>query len=724
MDIRAALTAEFHLRPQQVDNTIKLLDDGNTIPFIARYRKEMTGSLDDQLLRQLADRLAYLRGLDEQRAKVRAVIEEQGALTDELAAAIAAATTLSELEDVYRPYRPKRRTRASIAREKGLTPLAEALYAQEKGGPDPLDLAGAFIGEAVPTAEDALAGARDILAEQISDDANVRRRLRVVMMANGLLCSKAAGEDAGVYALYADFREPLHKIAGHRVLAVNRGEREEMLKVSVSFDRAKAMNVLFSAHVREGAPAAEQVRMAAEDAYDRLLFPSLERELRAELTDRASTAAIGVFSVNLRQLLMQPPVKGKTALGLDPGYRTGCKTAVVDATGKVLDTGVIYPAPPHKKIEQAKALLKDWVRRYGIQIVAIGNGTASHETEVFAADLLRELAAEGYTDIAYMVVSEAGASVYSASKLAAEEFPEYDVSLRSAVSIARRLQDPLAELVKIDPKAIGVGQYQHDMPPAQLSDALDGVVEDCVNAVGVDVNTASVPLLARVAGIGGAVAKNIVAYREENGAFTTRSQFKKVPKLGPKAFEQCAGFLRVPESRNLLDHTGVHPESYDAAKRLLELCGLALEKVRREGALLEKAVQDIGEEALAAEIGVGIPTLRDMVSELSRPGRDPRDELPPPLLRTDVMGLDDLKPGMELTGTVRNVIDFGAFVDIGVHQDGLVHISRITRRFIKHPSEVLKVGDVVKVWVLSVDAEKKRIGLTMLPPDEGMSAKS
>ncbi len=724
MDIRAALTAEFHLRPQQVDNTIKLLDDGNTIPFIARYRKEMTGSLDDQLLRQLADRLAYLRGLDEQRAKVRAVIEEQGALTDELAAAIAAATTLSELEDVYRPYRPKRRTRASIAREKGLAPLAEALYAQEKGGPDPLDLAGAFIGEAVPTAEDALAGARDILAEQISDDANVRRRLRVVMMANGLLCSKAAGEDAGVYALYADFREPLHKIAGHRVLAVNRGEREEMLKVSVSFERAKAMNILFSAHVREGAPAAEQVRMAAEDAYDRLLFPSLEREMRAELTDRASTAAIGVFSVNLRQLLMQPPVKGKTALGLDPGYRTGCKTAVVDATGKVLDTGVIYPAPPHKKIEQAKTLLKDWVRRYGIQIVAIGNGTASHETEVFAADLLRELAAEGYTDIAYMVVSEAGASVYSASKLAAEEFPEYDVSLRSAVSIARRLQDPLAELVKIDPKAIGVGQYQHDMPPAQLSDALDGVVEDCVNAVGVDVNTASVPLLARVAGIGGAVAKNIVAYREENGAFTTRSQFKKVPKLGPKAFEQCAGFLRVPESRNLLDHTGVHPESYDAAKRLLELCGLTLEKVRREGALLEKAVQDMGEEVLAAEIGVGIPTLRDMVSELSRPGRDPRDELPPPLLRTDVMGLDDLKPGMELTGTVRNVIDFGAFVDIGVHQDGLVHISRITRRFIKHPSEVLKVGDVVKVWVLSVDAEKKRIGLTMLPPDEGMSAKS
>lgn len=716
MDILTALTAEFHLRPQQVENTVRLLDDGNTIPFIARYRKEMTESLDDQLLRQLADRLAYLRGLDEQREKIRAVIEEKGKLTGELEAALDAVATLSELEDLYRPFRPKRRTRASIAREKGLEPLADALYAQEPDGEEARILAQAYTGEEVPTPEDALAGARDILAERISDDAGVRKRLRVVMMANGFLCSKAVGEEAGVYALYADFKEPLHKVAGHRVLAVNRGEREELLKVSVSFDRDRALRILYAAHIREGSPAAEQVRLAAEDAYDRLLFPSLERELRAELTERAATAAIGVFSVNLRQLLMQPPVKGRVALGLDPGYRTGCKTAVVDPTGKVLDTGVIYPAPPHKKISEAKALLKDWVVRYGIEVIAIGNGTASHETEVFAADLLKELAAEGQDGLAYMVVSEAGASVYSASKLAAEEFPEYDVSLRSAVSIARRLQDPLAELVKIDPKAIGVGQYQHDMPPAKLSAALDGVVEDCVNTVGVDVNTASAPLLARVAGIGGTVAKNIVAYREENGAFTSRAQIKKVPKLGPKAFEQCAGFLRVPDSRNLLDHTGVHPESYDAAKKLLDLCGLNLQRVREEGEALARSMEG-KEESLAADIGVGVPTLRDIVAELQRPGRDPRDELPPPLLRTDVMGIEDLKPGMELTGTVRNVIDFGAFIDIGVHQDGLAHISRLTKRFIRHPSEVLKVGDVVKVWVLSVDVEKKRIGLTLLPPE-------
>lgn len=716
MDILTALTAEFHLRPQQVENTVRLLDDGNTIPFIARYRKEMTGSLDDQLLRQLADRLAYLRGLDEQREKIRAVIEEQGKLTGELEAALDAVATLSELEDLYRPFRPKRRTRASIAREKGLEPLADALYAQEPDGEKARILAQAYTGEEVPTPGDALAGARDILAERISDDAGVRKRLRVVMMANGFLCSKAVEEEAGVYALYADFKEPLHKVAGHRVLAVNRGEREELLKVSVSFDRDRALRILYAAHIREGSPAAEQVRLAAEDAYDRLLFPSLERELRAELTERAATAAIGVFSVNLRQLLMQPPVKGRVALGLDPGYRTGCKTAVVDPTGKVLDTGVIYPAPPHKKISEAKALLKDWVVRYGIEVVAIGNGTASHETEVFAADLLKELAAEGQDGLAYMVVSEAGASVYSASKLAAEEFPEYDVSLRSAVSIARRLQDPLAELVKIDPKAIGVGQYQHDMPPAKLSAALDGVVEDCVNTVGVDVNTASAPLLARVAGIGGTVAKNIVAYREENGAFTSRAQIKKVPKLGPKAFEQCAGFLRVPDSRNLLDHTGVHPESYDAAKKLLDLCGLNLQRVREEGEALARSIEG-KEESLAADIGVGVPTLRDIVAELQRPGRDPRDELPPPLLRTDVMGIEDLKPGMELTGTVRNVIDFGAFIDIGVHQDGLAHISRLTKRFIRHPSEVLKVGDVVKVWVLSVDVEKKRISLTLLPPE-------
>ncbi len=724
MDISAALTAEFHLRPQQVENTVRLLDDGNTIPFIARYRKEMTGSLDDQVLRQFADRLAYLRELDGQRDKIRAVIGEQGRLTEELDAALNAAATLAELEDLYRPYRPKRRTRASIAREKGLEPLADALYAQPVDGEDPRELAGRYTGEEVPTPEDALAGARDILAERMADDAGVRRRLRAVMTAGGSLCSKAAEEDAGVYALYADYREPLCKAPGHRILAVNRGEREGKLKVSVSFDRDKAVRILCGAHVREGTPAAEQVRLAAVDAYDRLLFPSLERELRAELTARAGDAAIGVFSDNLRQLLMQPPVRGKTVLGLDPGYRTGCKAAVVDPTGKVLDTGVIYPAPPHNKTAAAAALLKDWVYRHGIEVIAIGNGTASHETEVFTAGLLKELAAEGRDGIAYMVVSEAGASVYSASQAAAEEFPAFDVTLRSAVSIARRLQDPLAELVKIDPKAIGVGQYQHDMPPAKLSAALDGVVEDCVNAVGVDVNTASAPLLARVAGIGGAVAKNIVAYREENGAFTSRAQFRKVPKLGPKAFEQCAGFLRVPESRNPLDHTGVHPESYGAARKLLEVCGLTPRQAQEEGDDLFRLLQERGEASLAAEIGVGVPTLRDIAAELVRPGRDPRDELPPPLLRTDVLGIEDLKPGMEMTGTVRNVIDFGAFIDIGVHQDGLAHISRLSRRFIRHPSEVLKVGDVVKVWILSVDREKNRIGLTLLPPEGDASGGS
>lgn len=719
MDILATLTEEFHLRPGQVQNTVELIDAGNTIPFIARYRKEVTGSLDDQVLRELSERLTYLRNLDEQREKVRAVIEEQGALTGELAAALDAAVTLTEIEDLYRPYRPKRKTRASVAKARGLEPLADALYAQEKNGGDPLLLAAGYLTEEVPSPEDALQGARDILAERISDDAGIRKRLRVVIMAGGDLVSKAAKEEDSVYAMYADFREPLRKLAGHRILAVNRGEREEFLKVSIEFDHAKALAIVCSGHVKEGSPSTEQVRLAAEDAYDRLIFPSIERELRNELTDRASTDAIKVFSLNLRHLLMQAPVKGKVALGLDPGYRTGCKTAVVDETGKVLDTGVIYPAPPHNKIEQAKAFIKNWIKKYHVQIIAIGNGTASHETEVFAAGLIRELAAEGIHDVSYMVVSEAGASVYSASKLAAAEFPDYDVSLRSAVSIARRLQDPLAELVKIDPKAVGVGQYQHDMPQNQLSEALDGVVEGCVNSVGVDLNTASAPLLSRVAGINATVAKNIVAFREENGSFTSRMQLKKVPKLGPKAFEQCAGFLRVPESKNVLDNTAVHPESYDAAKELLVLCGLTLQEVREGGAgTLSRKVKELGEEVLAEKLGIGVPTLLDMAGELERPGRDPRDELPPPLLRTDVMGMEDLKPGMELTGTVRNVIDFGAFVDIGVHQDGLCHISQITNRFIKHPSEVLKVGDVVKVWVLQVDPAKKRIGLTMKPPKD------
>ena len=721
MDILAALTEEFHLRPAQVRNTVELIDGGNTIPFIARYRKEVTGSLDDQVLRELSERLAYLRGLDEQREKIRAAIDEQGALTSELESALNAAATLTELEDLYRPYRPKRKTRASVAKARGLEPLADALYAQTVSMADPLSLAASYLSEEVPTPEDALQGARDILAERISDDAGIRKRLRVVMMAGGELVSKAAKDEDSVYAMYADFREPLRKLAGHRILAVNRGEREEFLKVSIDFDRAKALSIVCSSHVKEGSPATEQVREAAADAYDRLIFPSIERELRNELTDQASADAIKVFSLNLRHLLMQAPVKGKVALGLDPGYRTGCKTAVVDPTGKVLDTGVIYPAPPHNKIQQAKDFLKNWIRTYHIQIIAIGNGTASHETEVFTADLLKDLAAEGRTDIAYMVVSEAGASVYSASKLAAEEFPDYDVSLRSAVSIARRLQDPLAELVKIDPKAVGVGQYQHDMPQNQLSQALDGVVEGCVNTVGVDLNTASAPLLSRVAGINNTVAKNIVAFREENGSFTSRTQLKKVPKLGPKAFEQCAGFLRVPESSNILDNTAVHPESYNAAEKLLELCGLTLPEAQngQTGTLAGK-VQELGAQSLADQLGIGVPTLLDIVAELQRPGRDPRDELPPPLLRTDVMGLEDLKPGMELTGTVRNVIDFGAFVDIGVHQDGLVHISQITNRYIKHPSEVLKVGDVVKVWVLQVDQARKRIGLTMKPPKEAL----
>ncbi len=715
MTVLEILSTEFHLRPAQVENTVRLIDEGNTIPFIARYRKEVTGSLDDQILRELYDRLTYLRNLEEQREKVRAALEEQQVLTDELSAALAAATTLTEIEDIYRPYRPKRKTRASMARAKGLQPLADALYAQPMNGEDPSVLAQAYVTDEVPTAQDALQGASDILAEQISDEANGRKRLRVVCMANGLLAVKGAKEDLDVYEMYREYQEPLRRIPSHRILAVNRGEREEYLKVSVTCDRAKSIAVLSSIHLKERSVYAEFVLSAIEDAYDRLIFPSIERELRNELTDKASTSAIQVFASNLRQLLMQPPVKGKVALGLDPGYRTGCKVAVVDETGKVLDTGVIYPVPPHNKIEQAKTIVRNLIEKHGVTVIAIGNGTASHETEVFVADLLHELPKAG---IAYMVVSEAGASVYSASKLAAEEFPEYDVSLRSAVSIARRLQDPLAELVKIDPQAIGVGQYQHDMPTAQLSGALDGVVESCVNAVGVDLNTASAPLLSRVAGIGGALAKNIVTFREENGAFTNRTQLKKVPKLGPKAFEQCAGFLRIVGGKTVLDATAVHPESYRAAEQLLTLCGYTDADVRGGKVTdLTARADEIGRETLTERLQIGLPTLQDIIDELQRPGRDPRDELPPPLLRTDVMDMKDLKAGMELKGTVRNVIDFGAFVDIGVHQDGLVHISKITDRFIRHPSEVLKVGDVVTVWVVSVDVEKKRISLTMRKPE-------
>lgn len=711
MDIINALTEEFGLRRGQVEKTVELLDGGNTVPFIARYRKEMTGSLDDQLLRSLSERLGYLRSLDETRQKILAAIEEQGALTDELAAAIDDAATLTELDDLYRPYKKKRKTRASAAKEKGLEPLAEKILEQLPDSPAPERLAEEYIDpeKGVESAEDALAGASDIIAELISDDAGIRRRLRFVCSAHGLLFSKAAGDETGVYETYSDYSEPLSKIPPHRVLAINRGEKEGALKAGIEFSREKAMFVLEKSYVREGSPCTETVRAAAADAYSRLIFPSIERELRSELTEKADSSAIKVFSKNLHQLLMQPPLRGRVTLGMDPGYRTGCKLAVVDATGKVLDTGVIYPAPPHKKIDEAKRTVKRLVEKHGVQVFAIGNGTASHETEEFAAEVIKELDA----GVSYMVVSEAGASVYSASELAAKEFPDYDVSLRSAVSIARRLQDPLAELVKIDPKAIGVGQYQHDMPPAQLSSALDGVVEDCVNAVGVDLNTASAPLLGRVAGLNAAAAGNIVKYREENGAFTSRAQLKKVPRLGPRAFEQCAGFLRIADGKNALDSTAVHPESYGAAKDLLKICGFSETAIAGGVGGLSAAVEERGEQSIAEQLGIGLPTLRDIISSLEKPGRDPRDELPAPLLRTDILSIEDLKPGMELTGTVRNVIDFGAFVDIGVHEDGLVHISQITNRFIKHPGEVLKVGDVVKVWVLSRDVKKKRISLTM-----------
>lgn len=716
MDLIKLLTEEFSLKTFQVENTVKLIDEGNTIPFIARYRKEATGSLDDQLLRELSDRLNYLRNMNDMREKIKKSIEEQGALTDELIAAVDAAATLTELEDIYRPYKKKRKTRAGVAKEKGLEPLADRIYEQSPESEEPLIMAAEFVNSelGVESAEDALQGAMDIIAEKISDDADVRKRMRFVCSAHGKLTVKAAAEDTGVYEMYADYSEPVSKIPDHRILAVNRGEKEGILKVAVDFDRAKAMFIISKAHIKEGSKSTDIVKTAAEDAYSRLIFPSIEREIRSELTERASNSAIKVFSTNLKQLLMQPPVKNKVTIGLDPGYRTGCKVAVVDGTGKVLDTGVIYPVPPKSRVEDAKSIIKGMVKKYGAEVFAIGNGTASHETECFAAEVIKEL----NDGLSYMVVSEAGASVYSASKLAAEEFPDYDVSLRSAVSIARRLQDPLAELVKIEPKAIGVGQYQHDMPPAQLNSALDGVVEACVNSVGVDLNTASVQLLSRVAGIGTAVAKNIVAYREENGKFASRRELLKVAKLGPKAFEQCAGFLKIADGKTALDNTSVHPESYTAAEKLLRLCDYTDEDVRAGTVKnLSERVSARGETATAEEIGVGVPTLNDIIKELERPGRDPRDELPPPMLRQEIMSMEDLKPGMKLKGTVRNVIDFGAFVDIGVHQDGLVHISRITDRFIKHPAEVLKVGDIVEVYVLSVEPQKKRISLSIKPID-------
>jgi len=713
-----SLAREFGRRETEVASVITLIDEGNTIPFIARYRKELHGAMDDQLLRALFDRLQYLRSLEKRREEVRKAIEGQGKLTQALVAALDQAATLAEVEDVYRPYKQKRRTRAAIAREKGLEPLAQLLFAQERDCPAPEAAADPYVNEdkAVATAQEALSGASDIIAEQISDDAALRKRLRAFWWNRGVLTSCAAAKEPedSVYRLYYDFKTPVARAQGHQILAVNRGEREELLKAGVTADREAALVMVRQAVLRPGAPSMQFVRAAADDAYDRLIAPSVEREIRAMLTEQAAEGAIKMFGLNLRPLLMQPPVKGKVTMGLDPGYRTGCKVAVVDGTGKVLDTGVVYPTHGERGKREAMERLKQCIETHGVEHIAIGNGTASKETEMMTAQLLRE--APG---VSYMVVSEAGASVYSASKLAAEEFPEYDVSLRSAVSIARRLQDPLAELVKIDPKSIGVGQYQHDMPQAQLDETLAGVVEDCVNAVGVDLNTASAPLLARVAGIGGATAKNVVKYREQNGPFPSRKQLLKVDKLGPKAFTQCAGFLRVPESKQVLDHTGVHPESYPAAERLLALCGYTLEDVRPGGLTELKArLEAYGENRAAEACGVGVPTLRDVAGELMKPGRDPRDELPPPVLRTDVMDIKDLKPGMELTGTVRNVIDFGVFVDIGVHQDGLVHISRLSNRRIRHPSEVCAVGDVVTVWVLECDEKRKRISLSLCPEQQ------
>ena len=712
MNINQQLAEELGLQQNYVDNVIQLIDEGNTIPFIARYRKELHGAMDDTTLRTLAERLEYLRNLDERRETIINSISEQGKLTDELAAAISEATTLAALEDLYRPYKQKRRTRATVAKEKGLEPLALLLFAQNADCPSPEDAAQDYLDDekGVFTVEEALQGASDIIAEIISDDAEIRAMLRELIQANASLRSLAATEEDSVYSQYYDFSEKVNKIPGHRVLAINRGEKEGYLKVSVELDRDYALQRVRRSVIKPGSRAMQFIRTAADDAYDRLIFPSMERECRSSLTDMACEGAIKMFAQNLKPLLMQPPVKGKVTMGLDPGYKNGCKVAVVDGTGKVLDTAVVYPTFSESRKEEAITKLTALIKKDKVEHLAIGNGTASRETEQMAAEMLHRIGGGQ----AYAIVNEAGASVYSASPLAAAEFPDYDVNLRSAVSIARRLQDPLAELVKIDPMAIGVGQYQHDMPEKKLADTLDGVVEDCVNAVGVDINTASVSLLQRVSGLTKTTAGNIVKYREENGAFTDRAQIKKVQKLGPKAYEQCAGFLRVPESKQILDNTAVHPESYQAARQLLEICNYTLEDVKRG------QIQDLrsrflaaGPEKVAEACGVGIPTLTDIISELLKPGRDVRDDLPPVVLRQDVLSITDLKEGMELTGTVSNVIDFGAFVDIGVHQDGLVHISQICDRYIRHPSEVLKVGDIVKVKVLGVDEKKGRISLTM-----------
>ena len=709
--IAELLAAELKQPLDYVQNVIALLDEGNTIPFIARYRKELHGAMDDTTLRDLADRLQYLRNLADRRETVKNTIAEQGKLTEELAAAIDGAATLAEIEDLYRPYKPKRRTRATVAREKGLEPLAQLLFAQEESCPLPEQAATDYVDEekGVSSVEEALQGAGDIVAEWISDDASVRKTLRELMLRQGRLTTAAATEEDSIYRNYYEFSSPLHKLQDHQVLAINRGEKENYLSVRVEIEDSAALPAINRQVLGFASAAVPFVRAAAEDAWRRLLQPSLVNEIRSRLSDTAYEGAIANFALNLKPLLMQPPVKGHVTMGLDPGYAHGCKVAVIDGTGKVLDTTVVYPTFGERRRKEAIAKLSAMAKRHGVEHLAIGNGTASRETEAMAVEMIR-----GLPGVSYMIVNEAGASVYSASKLAAEEFPDYDVNLRSAVSIARRMQDPLAELVKIDPKAIGVGQYQHDCPQKRLDETLSGVVEDCVNAVGVDVNTASASLLGRVSGLNGTTAKNIVKYREENGAFTARKQLLKVPKLGPKAFEQSAGFLRVPESKSVLDHTGVHPESYAAAEKLLALCGYTLADVAAgEIALLSQKVELAGEEKIAKEIGVGVPTLRDVVKELMKPGRDVRDELPAPILRTDVLDIKDLKPGLVLSGTVRNVVDFGVFVDIGVHQDGLVHISQVCSKFIKHPSEVVAVGDIVKVSVLEVDEKKHRISLSM-----------
>lgn len=709
MDIIRKLQEEFGITQSQAENTVRLLDEGNTVPFIARYRKEMTGSLDDQIIRQLSERLTALRNLEDRRTQVRTAIAEQGRLTDALAAKLDAAQTQTEIEDIYRPFRPKRRTRASIAKEKGLQPLADIIWGQKLIG-TPEEAAKAFVdsGQGVDTVLDAINGAMDILAEQFSDDADLRKLLREETIKCGAIVSKKTKDEPSVYEMYYDYREPLKKAAGHRVLAMNRGEKEGFLSVKIEGEEEKLLQRMERRLIRRSSDTADILRGVIADSYKRLIAPSLEREIRNDLTEKAEEAAIGVFRENLRQLLLQPPISGKVVLALDPAYRTGCKIAVIDATGKPLETTVVYPTPPQNKTAEAEKKLLALIEKYGVDLISIGNGTASRESELFVAEMLKKTSRR----VQYIIANEAGASVYSASKLGAEEFPDYDVSLRSAVSIGRRIQDPLAELVKIDPKSIGVGQYQHDMNQKRLGEALGGVVEDCVNSVGVDLNTASPALLSYVAGIHATVAKNILKYREEHGKFTARRELLKVAKLGPKAYEQCAGFLRLPESEMPLDRTGVHPESYAAAEGLLALCGYGLADVaaKRVGGLAKKIKSP---EKTAAELGIGVPTLEDIMRELEKPGRDPREDAPAPVLRSDVLSMEDLQEGMVLTGTVRNVIDFGVFVDIGVHQDGLVHISQICDRFIKHPLEAVRLGDVVQVKVLSVDLQKKRIALTM-----------